>query len=141
MSKRSAQFFLIASVDLFISAVVAGIEATYHIQHYGILGALAAGLAVGSGITFSDGVYSYFSRHSVSRILVLLCLLLAASVASMAVTYHAGQSQINGLYYLNTTTQMLEAPFVFSIVVVIYLLFRLISTRHEMDGKSAWENA
>lgn len=134
MTQRQARLFIAVSIPLTLAAIASSVAAVNYTMYYGILGALAVGLAVGGGITFSDGIFSISNTGKVVK-LIGLGLLMVVSTILVILLFPASQNLVNGIYYLNLTGQVAEIPFVFSVVAFLHTALLYTSNRIKHQRK------
>ncbi|MGC8505714.1 MAG: hypothetical protein ACP5NK_03270 [Thermoplasmata archaeon] len=125
------------SIILAIISIGLAFAAVRYTTNYGILSALVAGISVGSGILFSDGIQNITDKLEKEK-LIGLGLLMAASATLVIIVVPGTQYKLNDLYYLNLTGLLIEIPFVFSVTAFVHtaLLFlvRRKKSRTNEDG-------
>lgn len=128
ISHRQARMFLFASIVLVVAAIVVAFTADRFTSHYGILTALVAGLSVGGGLLFSDGIFYITERGGVAK-LIFLGLLSVISTVLVVVAFPVSQKNSGGVYYLNLTGLIIGVIFMVSLVALLHTAIIYASTR------------
>ena len=124
LDKHRATLYFLASIILAIISIGLALAAVRYTTNYGILSALVAGISVGSGILFSDGMQNIPDKLEKEK-LIGLGLLMAASATIVIIMVPGTQSKLNDVYYPNLTGLLIEIPLVFFVTAFVYtaLLF------------------
>lgn len=124
MDKHRATLYFLVSIILAVISICLALAAVRYTSNYGILSALVAGVSVGSGTLFSDGIQNITDKLEKEK-LIGLGLLMALSATIVIIMVPGTQYKLNGMYYLNLTGLIIEIPFLFFGTAFVYtaLLF------------------
>ena len=124
MDKHRATLYFLVSIILAVISICLSLAAVRYTSNYGILLALVAGVSVGSGTLFSEGIQNITDKLEKEK-LIGLGLLMAASATLVIIMVPGTEYKLNDVYYLNLTGLLIEIPFVFFVTAFVYtaLLF------------------
>ena len=129
ISPHQARMFLVASIIIAFVAIVMGVASDSYRYYYGVLSALSAGLSVGTGFLFSDGIFYITDKGGTVKILIF-GLLSVIFIATIIIVFPLNQYKFDGIYYLNLTGQIVVVPSAFSIAAFIHTIFlRILNSK------------
>lgn len=128
MSRQQAKIFLASAVLLAAAAVTMAVLAVTYASQYGIRAALASGLSVGAGISFSNGLLYVTEKGKVAK-LVGLCMLLAVSILLGIILLPVTTHVVGGIQQFDLMGSILGILLEFSFAALVFSAFLSLSDR------------
>ncbi len=131
IDSRQARSILVITLLLIVLAIITALLAATYVSYYGIMGAISAGLSVGSGVMFSFlALYTGDTSRKVK--FILSSLLLVTIVSFVILDLPISQYRAGATYHFNVVGLIATIPFAISFIASLHMILIYLMKRRNV---------